>query len=104
MFAALLGLGMIIVLVGPAISLIPMNALRIFVGTLSLWFGISWLRKAVLRQVEEKLCMMRLRFIRESWKRPRAPKAGRRFAIHDWYAFTVSFKGTFLEGIEIAFQ
>ena len=103
MFAALLGLVVIIVVVGPAISLIPMNALRIFVGALSLWFGISWLRKAVLRASGRKAMHDEAAIYQRELEEARVAKAGQRFAIHDWYAFTVSFKGTFLEGIEIAF-
>ena len=34
---------------GPAISAIPVDGLRLFVGGLLLVFGLQWLRKAILR-------------------------------------------------------
>lgn len=100
---ALLCLAGIIVVVGPAISLIPINALRLFVGLLSLAFGLSWLRKAVLRASGRKALHDEDAIYRAQLAEASAAKAGQRFAIHDWYSFTVAFKGVFLEGIEIVF-
>lgn len=103
MGVAFLGLVLIIALLGPAIGLIPINALRLFVGALSLWFGFSWLKKAVLRASGRKAMHDEAAIYKRQLEEARAAKAGKRFAIHDWYAFTVSFKGVFLEGIEIVF-
>jgi uncharacterized membrane protein len=86
---------------GPALTHIPIDVLRIVVGALLLVFGLQWLRKAVLRASGLKA----LRdedavFARE---RQAAAEAGATAATLDWYAFTLSFKGVFLEGLEVAF-
>jgi uncharacterized membrane protein len=87
---------------GPALTLVPLNALRLVVGGLLLAFGLQWLRKAILRASgfvalhdEEAI------YARE---REEAGQAGRELrAGLDWYSFTLSFKGVFLEGLEVAF-
>src|SRR5260370_38143001 len=47
--AALVALAAVIAALGPALALIPIDALRVFVGALLLIFGLQWLRKAILR-------------------------------------------------------
>jgi uncharacterized membrane protein len=100
---ALGGLSLIILILGPAISLIPIGALRLIVGVLLLWFGLSWLRKAVLRAAGRKALHDEAAIYQLELAAARSAKAGKRFAVHDWYAFTLSFKGVFLEGIEVVF-
>src|SRR5207237_10137543 len=46
---ATLALAAMIAAFGPALSLLPIDALRVIVGTLLLIFGLQWLRKAILR-------------------------------------------------------
>ena len=72
------------------------------VGVLLLTFGLQWLRKAILRSTgyialhdEDEA------FASETAAARRAP--GERRLGLDWYAFTVSFKGVLLEGLEVVF-
>jgi uncharacterized membrane protein len=99
---AALVLGAIVAALGPALQLIPIGTLRFVVGGLLLAFGLQWLRKAVLRaagyrpQRDEAAA-----FKRERDEADAAPTVARNRM--DWYAFTVSFKGVLLEGLEVAF-
>src|SRR5690242_3270874 len=75
--------------------------LGVAAGFLLLAFGMQWLRKAVLRASghlplhDEEMVFERE--LAASRNEPRA--AGERT---DWYAFMLSFKGVFLEGLEVA--
>jgi uncharacterized membrane protein len=101
--AALVALAVTVGALGPAIGLIPLAPLRLVVGALLLVFGLQWLRKAVLRGSGHKaLHDESAAYVREV-AAARAATSGRRGAVRDWYAFTLSFKGVFLEGLEVAF-
>jgi len=96
---ALGGLVVIVAGLGPALANLPINSLRLVVGTVLLVFGLQWLRKAVLRASglkalhdEEAVYQAEVALLRGGERRA-----------HDWYAFTVAFKGVFLEGLEVAF-
>ena len=87
---------------GPALTLIPIGTLRLVVGALLLAFGLQWLRKAILRASGYKeLHDEDQIFAKEVEDAKHAAKVER--AGMDWYAFTISFKGVFLEGLEVAF-
>jgi uncharacterized membrane protein len=99
--AATVLLGLLIAALGPALSAIPLSALRVVVGGLLLAFGLQWLRKAILRASGAKALHDETAiFARESAaaSEAAAPTAGL-----DWYAFTLAFKGVTLEGLEVVF-
>ena len=102
--AGLVCLAVTVAVFGPAVSALPLNGLRLFVGGLLLIFGLQWLRKAILRASGHKaLHDETAAFQAELTKARSAPNDQRRGMIHDWYAFTLSFKGVTLEGLEVAF-
>lgn len=93
--AALVVLALIVATLGPLLSLVPIKALQLAIGTLLLLFGLGWLRKAALR-------------------------AGGVIALHDEAAIyarqtealgrtaaalgsIVAFKAVLLEGLEVVF-
>ena len=99
---AIVALAIVVALLGPALTRIPINGLRIVVGALLLIFGLQWLRKAVLRASGYKALhdedAIFQREIADAQSAVVVVKANL-----DWYAFTLSFKGVFLEGLEVAF-
>ena len=101
--AALVALAATVAVLGPAVAQIPLDALRLVVGALLLVFGLQWLRKAVLRGSGYKALHDEAAAYAEEVEAARAAADGGRGRVRDWYAFTLSFKGTFLEGLEVAF-
>jgi uncharacterized membrane protein len=102
--AGLAVLGVIVAALGPALTAIPINALRLVVGALLLIFGLQWLRKAILRASGFKaLHDEDAIFVRQAEAARAVKSSARTGAISDWYSFTVSFKGVLLEGLEVAF-
>ena len=99
---ALVLLAVIVAILGPVITEIPLTPLRIVIGGLLVIFGLQWLRKAILRASGYKaLHDEDAIFARESAAAVNAGTDVR--AGIDWYGFTVAFKGVLLEGIEVAF-
>jgi uncharacterized membrane protein len=86
---------------GPALTALPLGVLRLVVGGLLLIFGLQWLRKAILRSAGLKAKHDELEIFREEAEAARA--LGDEPAGFDGYAFTISFKGVLLEGLEVAF-
>ena len=101
--AALVALAATVAVLGPAIAAIPLDPLRLVVGALLLVFGLQWLRKAVMRGSGYKALHDEAAAYAEEVEAARAAGTGGRGVVRDWYAFTLSFKGTFLEGLEVAF-
>lgn len=86
---------------GPRLTSLPIDALRLVVGGLLLVFGLQWLRKAILRAAGLK----ELHDEEEAYRREveAARAAGAQQPGFDGYAFTMSFKGVLLEGLEVVF-
>lgn len=98
--AATLVLAVLVAVLGPALTVLPIGVLRVVVGGLLLTFGLQWLRKAILRAAgakakhdEEAI------FVTERAEAEAVPVP----AGFDGYAFTISFKAVLLEGLEVAF-
>lgn len=103
MAVALVVLAVITAAIGPAVSHLPLTPLRLVVGALLAVFGLQWLRKAVLRATGYKaLHDEASAYLREVTAAQAATKESRR-GVGDWYAFTLSFKGVLLEGLEVVF-
>jgi uncharacterized membrane protein len=99
--AALVVLTAIVAALGPALTVLPVDLLRLVVGGLLLVFGLQWLRKAILRASgfkalhdEDAIFAAELAAAQEAGHEPSGI---------DGYGFTVSFKGVLLEGLEVAF-
>ena len=104
MAAALIVLAAVVAVVGPALTLIPLAPLRLIVGALLAVFGLQWLRKAILRASGYKeLHDEEGIYARQVAAARAAAPGGRRGWVSDWYAFTLSFKGVLLEGLEVVF-
>ncbi|MBA3736053.1 MAG: hypothetical protein H0W90_12815 [Actinobacteria bacterium] len=99
---ATLALAAVVAALGPALTVIPIEVLRLVVGGLLLVFGLQWLRKAILRASGWKAIRDEdAVFARERAEAATAPDEER--AGVDWYGFTISFKAVLLEGLEVAF-
>src|SRR2546430_2885828 len=98
---AIVVLAAIVAVLGPALTVLPIDVLRLVVGGLLLVFGLQWLRKAILRASgfvplhdEEAIFAAALAADRAAGREPRRIGG---------FGFTVSFKGVLLEGLEVAF-
>jgi uncharacterized membrane protein len=99
--AALLVLAGVVAGLGPALTALPLDALRVAIGGLLLIFGLQWLCKAILRSAGLKAKHDEGATYEEETTAARA--AGRPHARFDGYSFAISFKGVLLEGLEVAF-
>ena len=101
--AALAVLAAVVAALGPALTAVPLGTLRLAVGALLLVFGLQWLRKAVLRASGHKDLHDEAEIYARELADARAAQATHKWVVTDWYAFTLSFKGVLLEGLEVAF-
>jgi uncharacterized membrane protein len=96
-------LAILIAALGPAVSALPLRELRLVVGALLLIFGLQWLRKAILRASGYKALHDEEELYRKHLAEAAAAPRRRIGSVPDWYAFTLSFKGVLLEGLEVVF-
>lgn len=99
--AALVVLGLIVLILGPALQFIPIHLLQLFVGILLLLFGMGWLRKAVLRSagvlpLHDEVAA----FASETAALQSQSGAAQTL---NWIAGIAAFKAVLLEGLEVAF-
>jgi uncharacterized membrane protein len=98
--AAVICLALIVAIFGAAlIRYVPLDALRVVVGSLLLVLGLQWLRKAILRagghQAKHDEDAIYRREVERLSSVPRS-QSGR-----DAIGFAISFKGVLLEGMEV---
>ena len=100
--SALVILAAITAILGPALTLLPIDALRLVVGALLLTFGLQWLRKAILRASGYKALHDEAAIYQQEIAAAQSSARSMRGGL-DAYAFTLSFKGVLLEGLEVIF-
>jgi uncharacterized membrane protein len=100
--AAIGALAVVTTIAGYALTTwLPESALQLAIGGLLLIFGLQWLRKAILRSSGRKAVHDEDQIYRDEVEAARA--AGQPATGIDLFSFMVSFKGVFLEGMEVVF-
>jgi uncharacterized membrane protein len=100
--AALVALAAFTAAAGYALtSWLPEALLQLVIGTLLLIFGLQWLRKAIYRSSGRKALHDEDAIYAEEVAEGRG--AGATASGIDTFGFMVSFKGVFLEGVEVVF-
>lgn len=90
---------LMVLILGPLLTRIPLGLVQIALGTLLLLFGMRWLRKAVLRSAG----IIPLHDEDVLYAKSRAELGGGRRAGWDGLAVSTAFKITMIEGIEVVF-
>ena len=88
-------LAVIVVILGAALSVVPIGPLRLVIGALLLVFGLQWFRKGIMRVAARGLAGIGgsdPHADAELWSGPGM----------DWTAWFLAFKGVVLEGLEVA--
>jgi uncharacterized membrane protein len=99
-FAGVAILFLAVAALGPSLARIPIASLQLFVGILLLFFGMRWLRKAILRYagtiaLHDEAAI----YARQSARLETAPKADG----IDWSGFATTLNAVVLEGLEVVF-
>ncbi len=94
-------LAVVVVAVGPLLlARLPLEPLKVVIGTALLLFGLEWLRKGVLRLAGRRSRSDSFaEFLEEQEKleAEAAPVPG----TFDWAGFVIAFKGVLIEGVEV---
>lgn len=98
----LAALAALVLTLGPALEAIPLGALQFAVGTLLVLFGVSWLRKAVLRAAGVMPRRDEVRLFATTTAALATASAGQWRSL-DIIALATSFKAVVLEGVEVVF-
>lgn len=100
--AAILTLAALVAVFGPTLAtLVPLETLQIYIGFLLLLIGGQWLRKAILRSsgfiaLRNEAALYQKAVITAKAEAPVGQAKG-----FDGTSFTMSYKGVFLEGLEV---
>lgn len=99
--AATVLLGALVLAFGPALARVPIAVLQLVVGILLLFFGLRWLRKAVLRYagaiaLHDEAAI----YAKQTQRLQAADGRGERI---DTIGFITAFKAVALEGLEVVF-
>ncbi|MGE3304106.1 MAG: COG4280 domain-containing protein [Hyphomonadaceae bacterium] len=92
---AIATLALLVLGLGPALTLVPLHALQFVIGTALLLFGMGWLRKAVLRGGG----VMALHDEEAIFAEERAALS----SAGAWAAGVAAYKAVLLEGLEVVF-
>jgi uncharacterized membrane protein len=100
--AGLALLALVVIVLGPALGYVPIQALQFVIGVLLLLFGMRWLRKAILRRAgliplhDENLAYQHetQQLGTDTHRLAQGP---------DWLAGLTAFKAVVLEGLEVVF-
>ncbi|NTY62350.1 COG4280 domain-containing protein [Mycolicibacterium sphagni] len=103
LLAGLLTLTVTVAALGPAVSALPLNALRLVVGGFLLIFGLQWLRKAILRASGHKALHNETAAFAATLDAAQHAPARRASLVPDGYGIALAFKGIVLEGMEVVF-
>ena len=99
--AGVVFLALLIAIFGPALARVPIGILQVAVGVLLLFFGLRWLRKAVLRSAG----VIALHDEQRAYEKSRNELAGAAASAGaiDWLGGITAFKAVVLEGLEVVF-
>ena len=96
----LLILLLVVLVLGPALSLVPLRLLQGIIGVMTLLFGLRWLRKAILRAAGRIPLHDEAALFAKETARMRGLAAASHW---DSVAFATSLQITLIEGMEVVF-